>query len=979
LFFEANFQPIWPASDCQEDWLAALVERAQAHNLTDLCALLRQETPATRFLHAVMTLSPFLREAMLTDPSVLEPLRHDELTYSLAYILGQILALDRGDTQAASAFMARLRQLKIRAHLLIALGDLAGLFTLEQTTYWLSKLAEAALGTALRFLLREAHKTGKFTLEDEQNPEKNCGLIVLGAGKLGACELNYSSDIDLILFIDDRATSRLVDVSQSVDFFSKMARRLVRILQERNEHGYVFRVDLRLRPDPSATPLALPTSAALHYYESRGQNWERAALIKARPVAGDMAAGEQFLHELSPYIWRKYLDYAAINDIHTIKRQIHAFKGYGHVALRGYHVKLGRGGIREIEFFVQTQQLIAGGRLPQLRGRATLEMLTVLCDLGWITPLVRDDLTKAYQLLRNIEHRIQMRYDEQSHSLPQDDASFEAVARLMGYEGEADFSQDLLEAITKVESHYAALFEYEGEGQPQNQDERLPLVFTGEEENPQTLNSLTHLGFERARDMYHIVRDWHFGRYRATHSAQARARLTQLTPALLRRFGATKRADDVLVRFDQFLQALPAGVQLFSLLQSNEKLLDMLVLIMGAAPRLADIITRAPHVFDGMLDPHLFAELPTKIYMEERLEAFLQAAELYEDILDRLRIFAAEQRFLIGIRLLTGTIDGARAGQAFSDLADLMVTRTLSAVEAEFAQKHGRIKGGRIALLAMGKLGSREMTAGSDIDLILLYDHEKGGGHSDDHKSDGDRPLDVAQYYMRFTQRLVAALSAPTAEGVLYEVDLRLRPSGNKGPVAVAFSSFGKYQRRDAWIWEHLALTRARPIAGDASLLAALQEELGGILTLSRDKNELKREIVAMRQLIAKEKPPANIWDLKYLDGGIVDLEFIAQYAILSGAVTWQLGATTGDILAQMGSLCSQDEVEALKQSFQLYTHLSQIIRLCLREKLQPSDMPPALSDLLQRAAGEADISRVENLIQTHAATIMPLFSRLLT
>jgi len=310
----------------------------------------------------------------------------------------------------------------------------------------------------------------------------------------------------------------------------------------------------------------------------------------------------------------------------------------------------------------------------------------------------------------------------------------------------------------------------------------------------------------------------------------------------------------------------------------------------------------------------------------------------------------------------------------------LMVSRALSAVEAEFTQKHGRIKGGRIALLAMGKLGSREMTAGSDVDLILLYDHEEGGDHSDGGKSDGERPLYVAQYYMRLTQRLVAALSAPTAEGVLYQVDLRLRPSGNKGPVAVAFSSFGQYQRRDAWTWEHLALTRARPIAGDASLLTVLEEELGLILTLERDDKELKREIVAMRQLIAKEKPPANIWDLKYLDGGIVDLEFIAQYAILSGSVPWQPGATTGDILAQIGRpLCSQDEVEALKQGFQLYTNLSQTIRLCLHEKLQPRDMPPALSDLLQRATGEADISRVENLVQTHAATIMPLFSRLLT
>jgi len=969
LFFDAHFRDI-PALDTQGSiWMADLIMAAKARDLTQLADLLHEESEATDFLSCVMTLSPYLRETCLSNPHFLEPLCHQPLRDVLAHIITQIAALDKV-TKGEMAFMAQLRMLKHHAHLLIALGDLAGFFTLQTTTYWLTQLAQTALGSAVRFLLIDAARSGQITLADAEKVEENCGLIVLGAGKIGAHELNYSSDIDLLIFIDEKAGA-LRNGAASVNVFSKMIRRLVRIMQERNEHGYVFRVDLRLRPDPGSTPLALPTPAALHYYESRGQNWERAALIKARPIAGDIAAGERFLNELAPYIWRKYLDYAAIADIHAIKRQIHHFKGYGALALRGHNIKLGRGGIREIEFFVQTQQLIAGGRLPQLRGRETLKMLDTLCELGWISCQVKDDLTDIYQFLRHIEHRIQMLHDEQSHILPTDETEFLAVSRLMGYAQEADFIQQLTTAITKVETHYAALFEHEHE----DKDALETLIFTGEEDNPGALKHLTNLGFERAHDMYHIIRDWHFGRYRALQSTQARARLTQLTPALLRRFGATKQADEVLLRFDRFLQALPAGIQLFSLLQSHEKLLDMLVLIMGSAPRLADIITRTPHVFDGMLDPTLFAELPTRTYLEKRLEAFLHATRLYEETLDRLRIFAAEQRFLIGLRLLTGTISGERAGQAFSDLADLMIARALQAVEAEFVIQHGHIKGGQIAILGMGKLGSREMTAGSDVDLILLYDHDEKA-----EKSDGNKPLYVAQYYMRLTQRLVAALSAPTAQGILYQVDLRLRPSGNKGPVAVAFPSFGKYQRQEAWVWEHLALTRARPIAGDAPLLAALQVELNNILTTAQDMAKLKSEILAMRHLIAQEKPPANIWDLKRLDGGIIDLEFIAQYAILSGHVPWRTGQSSGDVLSQLReSFCSEDETQTLNQAFQLYTNINQIIRLCLTEKLAPETMPPGLSDILQHAAGEADISRVENLVREYAATITPLFSRLLT
>ena len=721
--------------------------------------------------------------------------------------------------------MARLRTLKSEAQFLIALADLGGESGTETTVHRLSDLADASVGATVNFLLRDAHAQGKLALADPGTPAKASGWIVLGMGKLGARELNFSSDIDLILFFDSEAPA-IKDPHEGTDLFSRLARRLMRILQDRTGEGYVFRTDLRLRPDPGIDAAGDPGPAALHYYEGRGQNWERAAMIKARPVAGDIAAAEAFLAELQPYVWRKYMDYAAIADVHSIKRQIHAHKGHGEIAVKGHNVKLGRGGIREIEFFVQTQQLIAGGRFRDLRGRETVPMLAALAAHGWITAEARDALTREYWFLRRVEHAIQMVADEQTHVLPDDDAGLERIAHMLGFADAEAFSQAFRQSLHTVERHYAALFETA----PQLSAGIGNLVFTGDVDDPDTLQTLAGLGFERPSDICRVIRGWHFGRYRATLSAEARERLTELTPALLKAFGETRRADEALIRFDAFLAGLPAGIQLFSLLHSNPSLLKLLATIMGAAPRLAATITRRPHVFDGMLDPARMSQLPDKPYLSGRLRSFLEGVRGYEEILDRLRIFTAEQKFLIGVRLLTDAIDPARAGKAFSDLADLTIGAALDAVLAEFAARHGHVAGSKVAILGMGKLGSRELTAGSDVDLILLYDHKANA-----EESDGPKPLAPSHYFTRLTQRLIAAVSAPTAEGVLYELDLRLRPSGNKGPVATHIESFCKYQRQEAWTWEHMALTRARIVAGDADFAGKIAAEIDEILALPRD------------------------------------------------------------------------------------------------------------------------------------------------
>lgn len=970
LFFDQQLKLITaPDKNQAKIYLENLALAASEHACSQLKHYLKS-AKAEGFLGAVLDCSPFIRESVECHPEILESLFTAPIADLLAAIGAQVAALGLEPDMTEQRLMRELRHYKRNAHVLIALDDLAGIADTIATTVRLSDLAETCLRATVQFLLLESDAKGKLALPDRSQPEKDCGWIVLGMGKFGAKELNYSSDIDLIIFIDS-ARPAIIDPYECVDLFSRLARRLVKILQDRTADGYVFRVDLRLRPDPGATPLAIPVSAALHYYEGRGQNWERAAMIKARPVAGDDESGAMFLKELAPYVWRKYLDYAAIADIHSIKRQIHAHRGHGDIAVRGHNVKLGRGGIREIEFFVQTQQLIAGGRFPELRGSKTLPMLAKLCERGWVGENTRDQLSTNYTFLRDVEHRIQMVADEQTHILPEDDEGFSRIAHMMGYQDNDRFTADFLEVLRRVEKHYAALFEQAAELGSSGGN----LVFTGEADDPDTLQTLSQLGFERPSDICRIIRIWHFGRYRATQTAEARERLTELTPALLNAFAATERADDALLRFDGFLQGLPSGIQLFSLLQNNPALLNLLVLVMSAAPRLAEIITRKPHVFDGMLDPRIFSELPTRIYLEERLDSFLTHDEPYEETLDRLRIFAAEHRFLIGIRLLTGAIDGVRAGKAFSDLADLMIDRCLKAVVKEFALRHGHVAGGRIGVLAMGKLGSRELTAGSDIDIILLYDHDEDADYSD-----GEKQLAASQYYIRLTQRLIAALSAPMAEGVLYEVDMRLRPSGNKGPVATHIAAFGKYQRNDAWVWEHMALTRARAIAGDPSFLTAIDAEVEAILQIPSAVKKTAKEMVEMRALIAKEKPPRDDWDLKLRKGGLIDLEFIAQFAVLTGQV--DEGARNTSTQANLQHLkadfAEPHTAEQLAAAHHFYSNLTQVIRLCVDDNAGREDYLPGLLDLLCRAAELPDISHVEHQLTQFSDSVAKAFKQLL-
>jgi glutamate-ammonia-ligase adenylyltransferase len=735
----------------------------------------------------------------------------------------------------------------------------------------------------------------------------------------------------------------------------------------------VFRTDLRLRPDAGATQIALSTEAALIYYESFGQNWERAALIKARACAGDIDAGRELIRELAPFIWRKYLDFAAIADVHAMKRQIHAHRGFGKIAVAGHNIKLGRGGIREIEFFVQTQQLIAGGRQPDLRTPQTLTALEDLAARGWIKARVGEELAEAYVYLRRIEHRLQMVADEQTHEVPDDPARLESFALFCGYPDTTTFSRELVARLETVQRHYAALFE----DSPDLSTGAVNMVFAGEGDDPGTVAALKDMGFSQPSEVLAAVRAWHHGRYPAVRSARARERLTEVQPLLIAALADTADPDRALASFDRFLAELPAGVQLFSLLRANTGLLRLLADIMGTAPRLSRILSRRRRLLDAVLDPGTLAVLPTADELDRLIVGEIGDAKDMQEVLDDARVVGSEQQFLIGIRVLSGAITANQAGGAYALLAERLIDALKRAAEREFERVHGVVPGGGTAVLAMGKLGGREMTAASDIDLILIYDFD-----ADATQSSGARPLAPTHFYARLTQRLISALSSATAEGTLYEVDMRLRPSGQKGPVATQFASFVDYQANEAWTWEHMALTRARPISGPPELRARVNAAIRNALVKPRDQAKIAADVRDMRERIVKEKGTADIWELKQVRGGLVDVEFIAQYLQLVHAAAHPevLDQNTLEAFRKLrdAGVLAPGHAEKLMTATRLLHDLTQVLRLCLEGPFDPATAPSGLKELLARAGGAADFAELEGRLRASLADVAGLFDEII-
>ena len=562
--------------------------------------------------------------------------------------------------------------------------------------------------------------------------------------------------------------------------------------------------------------------------------------------------------------------------------------------------------------------------------------------------------------------------DQQTHSLPADAEELRRVAALMGF---ADTRRFRRCADQGARLRSRPITRRCSRSCPSCA--RGPrIVFQGDENDPDAIAALERLGFHNPPEAMAAIRAWQSGRYPATRSTQARERLTEFLPHLLDAFGRTAEPDLALATFDRVIAEMPAGLPLFSLLAANPSLLRLVADIMGTAPRLAQIIGRRPRLLDAVLDPGFFGAVPTQARLKELVKAALDQARRLSRTRSTARASsAASRRFLIGVRVLSGTISAGQAGAAYAALAETLIEALAATVEAELVRQHGRVPGGQAAVVAMGKLGGREMTAASDLDLIVVYDFAEGA------QSDGPKSLTGSQYYTRFTQRLISALSAPTAEGSLYQVDMRLRPSGNQGPVATKLSSFVDYQRKSAWTWEHLALTRARVISGPPALRRAIGDTIREVLARPRDRAAVAADVRAMRAKIEAEKGTQDIWDLKHTPGGLIDAEFLTQFLELVSAHAHPqvLDQNTAGALSKLveARVIGLAEAERLVPAVDLYNALTQCLRLCLDKPFVPDEAPRALKDLLARAADMPDFATLEVTLKNSLAAVKEAFDRL--
>ena len=803
------------------DWTGALA-RAQAH-------------------------SPFLATLLERQPDLAALLASGSPEAALAWAK----RAGEGAVDVGSALRRERRALALA----VAVGDLAGAFSLNAVMAELSAFADRALDAAIAEAI-----TARVP---EAEP---AGFIALALGKHGAQELNYSSDIDPILLYDPATLPRRAR-DEPGEAAARIARRVVQALSHIDGEGYVFRVDLRLRPASEVSPPAISLDAALAHYESSALAWERAAFIRARACAGDIAEGCAFLAAIRPFVWRKSLDFGAIAEIGRLTARIReSHKG----ALRpgpGFNLKTGRGGIREVEFYAQTHQLIHGGRNPALRLRGTRTALDALAAAGIIGTDDAEVLGTSYDRLRVLEHRLQMVQDQQTHSLPADAAAIDNVARLEGLPGGGALIAELETITEAVGRRYDALIASHGLPGPggiavPHQDDGPPAALA---------EQLAALGFEDAPALAERIEGWRSGKVRSLRSEAARSAFDAIQPALLAALARSPEPTRAFNRWDELLVRLPTALGLFRLLEARPALLELLAKVLSLAPPLADALARRADLLDPLIDATAF-DLPGSVTELAAEFADGEADDDYQRLLDRVRRKVGERRFALGVQLIDGATDPLAIAAANARVAEAALCVLAEAAQAEFEQVHGKVPGSELVILGLGRFGGGALTHASDLDLVYLFT----GAH--ERESDGRRPLGATLYYNRLAQRISAALSVPTAEGALYEVDTRLRPSGTQGPLATSLDSFERYQREQAWTWEHMALCRARPVFGPELARAQLAAAVGEVLVRPRDPDALKADVLEMRARMAEHKPAKGPLDAKLLRGGLVDLEFIVHF-----------------------------------------------------------------------------------------------------
>ncbi|MGB0921740.1 MAG: bifunctional [glutamine synthetase] adenylyltransferase/[glutamine synthetase]-adenylyl-L-tyrosine phosphorylase [Alphaproteobacteria bacterium] len=923
----------------------------------------KMDERSQHLIASTMIASPFLATLIEKWPDFAYQITAGQGDQAHAHIQNLLAQVDGAEDMTTVS--SKLREARTRFALLCALQDISGHWSVMEAAGYLSSFADKAVQAATNFLLRRAALKDELALPDITTPAQGSGLVILAMGKFGAHELNYSSDIDLIILFDHKGAPYL-GRKDAQQFFVRFAKDLSHLLQERTGDGYVFRVDLRLRPDASMTAPALPLAAATAYYESTGETWERSAMIKARPVAGDIGLGAAFLKEIRPFVWRGNLDFAALDDVMNVTRQIRSARREPATPPAGVNVKLGRGGIREAEFFVQAQQLIHGGRERHLRRAATLDGLNALQDHGFVEHTTAEALAAAYVFLRQVEHRLQMVQDEQTQTLPGQQPQLAQLVRFLGFNTIEEFATTLETHRQAIASAFDALFDNAGlaNTEPKSDVSTAPDAVA------------ESLGYTNPVAVKEMVERWQSGTYRAFRSERARSVARDMTETILQRFSVHGAGDKALTRFDGFLSQLPAGVQLFTLLRAHDWLLDELLAVLSTAPELALMLERKPVLLDILLDSDSDERVQNKQLAEADLSFLLASARSYEEVLDYARRWYRDHKFLIGVRQIAGRMNAQSAGAALANCLEATMRCLKVYVEDTFTKQHGRLPGGSFGIVALGKFGTRDLTATSDADLIFIYDFDTSAK-----QSDGPRPLSPGQYFQRLGQRMVTAMSAPTAEGSIVEIDMRMRPQGNSGPLCTRVDSFEAYfgEGGKAWTYEKQALLKARVITAAPLLEARITATIDANHRQQRDEKEVRCDVAAMRARMDGHFKTRDPWALKHVRGGMVDIEFLLQALVLihdeDGTIDLRNSQTAITQLATQGIL-TQEDADLLAAAQDLYTTVQSLKRLCLTGKFDVASLPPAFATLLLKATRADTLETLEQRLLDYQHRVQSVFHR---
>ncbi|MGN6518828.1 MAG: bifunctional [glutamate--ammonia ligase]-adenylyl-L-tyrosine phosphorylase/[glutamate--ammonia-ligase] adenylyltransferase [Dokdonella sp.] len=831
-------------------------------------------------LSSVLLASDFAYQNLLRDPQLLGP---DFLQLMSDPRHADARAGVFNEVHDTGELRRLLRRFRLREALRLIWRDVTGADAIETTLAGASVLAESCLEAALRGAERQVGERHGVIRDARGQPQR---MVVLGLGKLGGGELNFSSDIDLVFAFAGHGDSDGARPLDATAYYTRIGQALVGLLADHSVDGYVYRVDLRLRPFGTAGRLALSFNAMEQYFQREGRDGERYAWIKARPVAGDRVGGARLLDTLRPFVFRRYLDYSAFAGLREMKALIDAEVARKDLA---DHLKLGPGGIREIEFIVQLVQLIRGGREPTLRARGLLPALAACEQLGFIPSARAQRLRDAYRFLRRLENRVQMFADEQTHEIPADRELRERLALALGRSGWDALDAELRVHRAAVAEEFAALMAVDARNDAQQAQARWPEFWRALLADGVDAGAVAASGFEPPDEVVTELEALLGGAALRTMSARARERLDAVMPAVFAAACAQEHPARCLARLLRLVQATLRRSVYLALLEEQPAALRRLSAVFAASAFLAERVIAHPLLLDDLFDDRVDGDTPDATAIRDELARRLgMIAEADPEAeIEAIQEQRQSALFRIGLAFLGGRLDARSAASALADVAEAVVGAVLHIAERDMAAAHGRIDGGSggegsgLIVVAYGSFGGRELGFGSDLDLVFLYD-----GARAQRESDGVKPLDGARYYARLAQRVVHLLGTLTRAGRLYEVDVRLRPDGSKGMLVQSLDGYAAYQRERAWTWELQALVRARAVAGDAVLARRYAELRVDLLAQPRDAAKLREEVVSMRARwrAERDRSSAMEFDLKQGGGGLVDLEFLLQGLVLQHA-----------------------------------------------------------------------------------------------